>query len=243
MSSHDPSPPTAEEYRRLHRRPVLSWVELLQIRWRLFGPLSDCVEIAQDARDPSSISRPFSTTDPIASLPATEPPVSSVMVKVDDLEEGPGLFLDLHYGHADASEEWTRAPLPTDEDIKQAMLRLFKWGDDDRGNVLTRCCGVRRPCDGPKLTVTATNHPFVTVADYVTTLHPWLQSLKDDILYSRGILDDQPLSPDLQLYVRLLRPVNLSLMAEQKGRQRVSELAAKHLRMRDGEKPRLDHLH
>lgn len=42
---------------------------------------------------------------------------------------------------------------------------------------------------------------FVTVHDYLSTVHPWLLSKRDDILTAMGLFDDEPLPRETRLMV------------------------------------------
>ncbi|GAM86981.1 hypothetical protein ANO11243_050020 [Dothideomycetidae sp. 11243] len=205
------SPPSADDRGRVEGRPLLTSIDMLHIRWKVFGPLSESIEIADDARDPTSVCRPYTADHPILHRPATEPPVSSLKVEVDGPRESVSYFLKSHQGDEDA--EWTRAPDPTDEELDKARDNMFRWGDDGRGNIRVRCCNVQRPQVPPKVILTASDQPYVTVGDYVDTVHSWLRSHREDILYARSFWGNGcPLPGDSALYIRILRPIKVHLL-------------------------------
>jgi hypothetical protein len=54
---------------------------------------------------------------------------------------------------------------------------------------------------------------FFTVHDYVTAVHPWLMSLRGDILSAMGdVLDDEPLKEETPLLVKMAGRDVLSLV-------------------------------
>ncbi|KAF2148103.1 hypothetical protein K461DRAFT_283176 [Myriangium duriaei CBS 260.36] len=204
--------PSADGRGRVNGRPVLTSIGMLHIRWKVFGLLSESIEIAHDARDPSSVCRPYTSTDSLVRKPATEPPVSSLQVEVDGPRESVSYFLRGHYEDGAEDAEWVRAPTPTDEELVRARDGMFRWGDDGQGNVLVRGCSVQRPQVPPMVTITASEHPYVTIGDYVDTVHAWLRTYRDDILYARSFWTNGALPADTTLYVRVLRPIKVHLM-------------------------------
>ncbi|KAF2149160.1 hypothetical protein K461DRAFT_282600 [Myriangium duriaei CBS 260.36] len=223
MSS--PTPPSPDARGRVNGRPVLTSIDMLHIRWKVFGPLSESLEIASDARDPCSDCRPYTNNDPLVRRPASEPPVSSLKVELDGIQETVSYFLQAHNG--DEHGEWTRASAPTDQELADARDGRFTWGDDEQGNILVRCCGVRRPHVPPWLTVSASDRPYVTIRDYVDAIHAWLRSYKDDILYARSFWTDNPLPADTNFYIVTLRPTKVYL---KDGEREASEAVASYTR-------------
>lgn len=59
------------------------------------------------------------------------------------------------------------------------------------GEHLLMCCGEKRP-RGKAVSVAvkpAASHGFVTIHDYLSAVHPWLMSLREDILGAIGMYE------------------------------------------------------
>jgi hypothetical protein len=69
---------------------VQTSMDMLRVHWSLFGPLQSSVNVA-DTLDPDFDCQQYATDGgffhPISASPATEPPVSSISVEVDVLEQ------------------------------------------------------------------------------------------------------------------------------------------------------------
>jgi hypothetical protein len=148
-------------------------------------------------------------------LPLTEPKVSSVEVSVCDLEQWEFDWIEWHRDHAPgefAPEYVTYGDL-SDEDRPYARdpKEDGSWEEDSDTEFLIKCCGQDRPLRkrGIKLVVMPpAGHHFVTVHDYVSgkfgficettflmtmsAVHPWLMSLRDDILEAKTVARPQP---------------------------------------------------
>jgi hypothetical protein len=139
------------------------------------------------------------TWHPVAQLPITEPKVSSITVRVYQLEEWDSAWCEEHWEH-------------TDPDSEEGMNDGVEWSivELDDGTTepeLLRCCGTMRR-GGKNFSVMAKptvagEEGFVTVHDFLKVVHPWLMGLKREILTAKGILDgdDQPLRNETELMV------------------------------------------
>lgn len=97
-------------------------------------------------------------------------------------------------------------------------------GDDDDdeiedGAVLLRCCGEDRPRDKKARIVVAASAispdaGYVTIRDYVSTVHPWLLGLKEEILGALGSALDlgAPLGASAELTVNCITAEQLSIV-------------------------------
>jgi hypothetical protein len=117
---------------------------------------------------------------PISQLPISEPRVSSITVRVSELQDWEDNWEDLHCEHVAGDA-----------------------GGDE-------CCGTARPVGKKDASVVVTGTGgvtegggFVTVHDYVMVVHPWLMGLRSDILGALGTLngDDTPLPVETELMV------------------------------------------
>ncbi|KAF2154940.1 hypothetical protein K461DRAFT_276109 [Myriangium duriaei CBS 260.36] len=178
MSATAASPASYEALYEIGSHKLVSYprssIATLALRWKAFGPLSDCVEVAVDPKDPNSTRRPFITgtmLDTIADESLTEPPISSITVVQEQLNDAPQYFVDEHIPHADDDNpavEWRPAKPPHHGDRENKLLM--------------QCCGEQRPRGSPRLTINASSKAFVTIGDFVLAVHPWLQTLKDEIV-------------------------------------------------------------
>ncbi|KAK3946242.1 hypothetical protein QBC46DRAFT_444392 [Diplogelasinospora grovesii] len=207
--------------------PVRLTHDAKRLCWSLDSPLTTAVSIMKDVRyDPEgSAPEPYfrgaraetaSGWHPVSQSPLTEPAISSVTVTVSDLADWEDRWLEIHQGHAEPGDHnddsWVRfEELPPgfnpDEDEEDA-----EWP------VLLMCCGKERPRDFTAVTLTVNakqDMGFVTVHDYVSTVHPWLVSLREDLLRAMGdLLDGIPLPADTKLMVFYAGPKSLTVLEE-----------------------------
>jgi hypothetical protein len=163
---------------------VQTSMDMLRVHWSLFGPLQSSVDVA-DTLDPDFDCQQYATDGgffhPISASPATEPPVSSISVEVDVLEQWQYNWEMEHREDDEEDQEWIE-----DENSEDRKL--------------VHCCGADRPPGALSLKVLPTTRPFVTVHDYITQIHAWLGTLQTDILKAMGKMD----SPETKLYISLM---------------------------------------
>lgn len=148
---------------------------------RLYWPLADVfpanISVMKsrrgglDEREP--FCRPDGTWHEIASLPVTEPKVSSIEVSIRDLDQWESDWVAWHENHEnhEAAEYVTYGDLD-DEDRPYAYEQHEdgSWEDDSDTEFLIRCCGQDRPLRtrGQRLQVTpSAGKDFVSIHDYV----------------------------------------------------------------------------
>lgn len=189
-----PPYPTLNDLRAAQQTVVPSPNSGKLLFWPLDGPLDAAgVAVMASPTNPDARVPYFNQAagedgwHPISKLPISEPKVSSITVRVSELEDWEEMWYEMHCDHAD-----------------EGGPEGAEW-DEDR---LVRCCGTARPADKDvSVVVTGTgggeNGHFVTVHDYLTTVHPWLIGLKSDILGAMGTLqgDDGPLGQNTELMV------------------------------------------
>jgi hypothetical protein len=202
--THPPPYPTyealIEQGRHGTRMPVRLSPPAQRLFWRLSGPLPTSLSTMSRPHDPDSLEPYFQpststgTWHAISQCPLTEPPVSSIAVGVYELEMWEEQWLEMHREHSSAAEEggeeeggeeesaegvrWGELPDYDEEEDEEGE------GDGAAGGHLLTCCGEERP-RGKAVSVmveAAASHGFVTVHDYVSTVHPWLMSMREDIL-------------------------------------------------------------
>lgn len=167
--------------------------------WSIQGPLETHVFVLEDFTEPESTREPYLQQSPdgtrwhdISQEPLTEPRVSSVTVGVYQLAMWEEDWL-----------EWHRHAYPGEEGC---VYEEVDEGDEDEdggyeGQKLVRCCGTDRPKETPPLVVRASEHPYVTVHDYLTAVHPWLIGLRRDVLWASNVCEDEPLPAETKLMV------------------------------------------
>ncbi|KAE9375504.1 hypothetical protein N431DRAFT_403125 [Stipitochalara longipes BDJ] len=203
LQSSQPDEPPYSSYREL--RSNLLPVKLSDAAKRLFWPLDGvfptAISVMKTPRSPDSLDPYFQpdavgsgsgsgTWHEISQLPVTDPKVSSVEVSVYDLESWRNRWLEQHREHIEG-EYVTYGDLNDDErPYPSEMKEEGGWESDSDTPYLVRCCGEDRPHNEvARLVITpSTDNHFVTVQDYVSAVHPWLMSLREDILQARKVV-------------------------------------------------------
>ncbi|KDN59813.1 hypothetical protein CSUB01_04529 [Colletotrichum sublineola] len=195
-----------------HQPPRLS-PEARRLFWSLDGPLDSAVYIMASQRDPNSLEPYFQdqTWHPFSQAPLTEPKVSSITVIVDELNQWDEVWLDRHRDHTDPDyvDE-------TDPDTQWGDLPDYDPASDEDGpKHLLKCCGSQRPRGKAVNVVVRPAHgPFVTIHDYLSTLHPLLLGSRADILNAMGDLMESELPAETKLMVDYIAP-NYLFICEQ----------------------------
>lgn len=200
-----------------NRPPRLS-PEASRLFWSLDGPLDSSVYIMASERDTSSLEPYFQnrTWHPFSQAPLTEPKVSSITVVVDELNEWEDVWLDCHREHTDP-ECVDEAVEETDPDAQWGDLPDYDPASDEDGpRHLLRCCGTQRPRGkAVAVVVRPAVGPFVTIHDYLSTVHPLLLSSRADLLNAMGdVMENEPLPAETKLMVDYCVPQHL-FMCEQ----------------------------
>lgn len=144
----------------------------------------------------------------ISQSPLTQPPVSSVVATVDDLEIWESDWMDFHRNHSDPDVH------SESEDLHYGDLPDYNPEEDEEPPHLLVCCGTDRPrhkAGGVLVTPSASGQGFVTVHDYVTIMYPWLMRNREDILDAMDRLEDGPDPDQVDLVVDLVRPDCLTI--------------------------------
>ncbi|OIW28651.1 hypothetical protein CONLIGDRAFT_389466 [Coniochaeta ligniaria NRRL 30616] len=245
--------PSYEEQRR--SAPVLLSEEAQRIRWRLNGPLTTAITVMEHPRiDPgNAVFEPYyhglggngvESWHPFSQSPYTTPKVSSVTIWVDPLDEWISHWLQQHQFHVregDYNPATTRfGPLPGPGEERDDVTSY----EEETGRRLEACCGSERPVNkGTKVVVRAATGGFLTIHDFLSTVHPYLMNRRADIVAAmhaeqyRGI----PVPAEDGLFVDPMysNPHSLTLMDEaewlknhRKPGLRVAQDAATQARLR-----------
>ncbi|KGO66432.1 hypothetical protein PITC_067280 [Penicillium italicum] len=165
-------------------------LEAHRLYWTLQDPIQSSIFVMDEVNNPAAPRQPCFLSGPAAdrssphSHPITnhslcEPPISSITVGVDELQDIADFWEDEHN---------------------------YAQGDDPKGPC--RCCGLRPPPYDVKLTIVASNKDqFVTIGDYITAVHPWLMSFRGEFLRNTG--GGKPLPEDTKLMVSFPYPDNV----------------------------------
>lgn len=126
----------------------------------------------------------------------TEPPISSVTIRVSPLVEWEGNWLDIHQDHVscgedDNDENTVLGDLPEDDHAEWEEIEIDGQGS---GHLLV-CCGSARPQKSAvkyQITVKSKTKEegglgFITVHDFLGQVHPWLMEIKADILEAKAV--------------------------------------------------------
>ncbi|KXJ91800.1 hypothetical protein Micbo1qcDRAFT_174827 [Microdochium bolleyi] len=135
-------------------------------------------------------------------LALTEPKVSSVNASSYDVEQLEPDWACTHQENCGDNGEWVNYGELGRNDLVPTTREMGSTdgvGRDDTA-CLVRCCGEDRPVGKRVLKVTVTpsaGHEFVTVKDYISTVHPWLMSKRSDIMYAKTVHQEMP-EPDAE---------------------------------------------
>jgi hypothetical protein len=126
-------------------------------------------------------------------------------VKVLLLEGWEDQWVNWHQGHVELNAEYE-----DESNVRIGALPDFDPEKDEEGpQYLLRCCGCDRP-RGKNATVEVKaglcSEEFITVHDYLSTVHPWLLNLKNDILEAMFMFEDDPPLLDTKLMVAFATP-------------------------------------
>ena len=183
--------PSFEEQDNPQDRILLS-PKTRRIRWTLDGPLETAIAVARDFFfDPDEVPEPFSSSSgepawhSFAHSPLTKPKVSSLKLFIDPLDTWDYFWMEVHENHTDPDELYDPAdvlygPMPTVDETKRI----------ESDSYLLKCCGSKRPWDKGTtgLVVKATSDSgFVTIYDFIVTVHPYLMARRSDIIEAINI--------------------------------------------------------
>ncbi|RDW73470.1 hypothetical protein BP6252_07377 [Coleophoma cylindrospora] len=178
------------------------------LNWYLSGPLTTAISIKQGDNAPE----PYWNNDlgqwhHLATSSLTEPRISSITVRVDALEQWYYNWFEDHRCHSDPPDADTPIELAGSGNGVWQVKADWNLEVDDEWNKydLFKCCGEMPPRDkNASLAVLPAKdgQGFVTLHDYLAAVHPWLMSLRGDIIGALTTAYDNPIEPDTLLKVR-----------------------------------------
>jgi hypothetical protein len=183
----------------VHAIPSL---DFFRLRWSLTSNNpNECISILQDAKDARFPQEPYLVDHPINQQPATHPPVSSITISIDMLDQYESDWIDAHKPHAD----------PEDFEFQNDPM-CPKLDSDDCVN---RCCGQDRSGPGPRLELIATGGEFISIGYYVNTVHAWLRGIDSLLRAAEGVVSCWPLGPEYHMIVPVYYFICLMLESTQ----------------------------
>jgi hypothetical protein len=181
---------------------VIPTLDFFRLRWRLTSDSpNDCISILQDATKADSPLVLYSADHPINQQSATHPPVSSMIISIYMLDEYRSDWIDAHQSHADPEDF---------DDQNDPMCPKF-----DSDGWLNHCCGENRPGPGPRLELVARDGGFISIGDYVKTVHAWLREMDDLLRAAEGVVSCWPLDQEYHMIVPVFEFTCLMLMSTQ----------------------------
>ena len=160
MSASDqPAPPSTAQWGPISFHGM-------RLVWSLQDPLESAISVMPENLDPEAPREPYfqqsstgSNWHRISQEVLIESTVASVTVESADLSNWPSGWWLCHMEHADADDD--------DENS----------GDENSSNGPCPAYSELPPREYDTLVVEASDKPYVTIHDYITTVHPWLMSL------------------------------------------------------------------
>jgi hypothetical protein len=190
------------EYLAAEGTQAIPSLDFFRLRWRLTSDdPNDCISILQDAKDADSPLKPYSADHPINRQPATHPSVSSMTISIYMLDEYHSDWLDAHQPHADQEDF---------EDQNDPMCPKF-----DSDGCVNRCCGENCPGPGPRLELKAKDGEFISIGNYVNTVHAWLRAMDDLLRAAEGVVSCWSLEQEYHMIVPIFDFTCLMLTSTQ----------------------------
>jgi hypothetical protein len=119
-------------------------LNFFRLRWHLQSPNpTSSITVLQDALDANSLQGAYSPAHPIAQAPLTNPPVLSITISVESLDEHAAKWTWVHSQHV----HQRTADSPNDDRTRNSHF--------DAQGILQHCCGEPRPGPSPALQVVA----------------------------------------------------------------------------------------
>lgn len=160
-------------------------IDFLRLHWSLKSDdQQSSITVLQDATDANSTQEPYSPAHPVAQASLTTPPISSIAVSVEILNDYRAEWIGVHREHAEP------------EDSPDHSGERY-----DAEGVIEYCCEQDRPGTGPRVEITAEPGHFVTIGRFIEIVHPWLRSLDGQLRAAKGVQNSWPLNADIPLCV------------------------------------------
>jgi hypothetical protein len=178
---------------------VLPNPKIQRIRWALNGSLETAITVARDRYfDPDEVPELYHEGHPLAQAPLTKPKVSSLELCVYPLDHWDYFWMEVHVGHTDPDATYDPA------DVLYGPLPGWDEAEPDGGKHLLECCGSKRPWGRKTELVVKATGEFVTIHDFISTVHPYLMARRADILESMNLEPGRtrkPFGPETKLMV------------------------------------------
>ncbi|KFY28221.1 hypothetical protein V491_00567 [Pseudogymnoascus sp. VKM F-3775] len=208
----DSEPEQYPTFTELLRRAIVPQLSLDAVRlvWYFRGSLETSLSIMTTAYDTDVLEPYFQHTNGGGSWHIiSQPPVSEIVATVDDLEIWESDWKDFHRNHSDPDVSYEESGY-----AKYGDLPGYDPEKDEDPPHLLKCCNTERPMHkegGVLVTPSASGNGFVTIHDYVTTVHPWLMRNRQDILDAMNCYEQMPDAEHMDLVVDLIRVDDLGI--------------------------------
>ncbi|PQE28395.1 domain containing protein [Rutstroemia sp. NJR-2017a BBW] len=134
----------------------------------------------------------------ISQLSITEPKVSSIEASAYVLAKWESDWFEWHRDHTgdEFNPQYVNYEDLSDEDRPYAEYSKEdgSWEEDSETRFLVKCCGQDRPLRKQGIKLLVAGNQFVTIHDYISAVHPWLMSLREDIVKAKLVARPQPYS-------------------------------------------------
>jgi len=185
----------------------------MRLTWALDGPLHTAIEVMHGMNyDPNISTEPYGELTAsmtiwhsISQSPLTDPKFSSVIVHTELIEDWEYQWLEFHRlrsvdsHHPDENgedpDEFLFGELPDyDPDSDEE--------DEEEEGHLLRCCRGDRPRKKDETLFVKTTGGFLTIHEYLSAVHPWLQPRREDIFGAEGdLMKNERLAADTKLMI------------------------------------------
>lgn len=151
-----------------------------------------------------------------------------LLLDSDDEGEGEGEDADADKDGATTHDTLERPQSGNHDDVGTGEAER-RWGplpdydpdsDEEGPTHLLRCCNGDRPRKTRVSLVVNATGDFLTIHDYVSAVHPWLVSMRQNLLRAAGdLLDNEPLPMATKLVVSCLGPNDIMVMEDAEWRK------------------------
>lgn len=191
-----------------------------RLYWRLNGRLEQSIFVIPEGRELDNIdnAQPLFTASglhPLGHQRINEDRHTSILVESTQLSYShPNDWYETHRQHDSAQQQFADM-IEDDQSSDGGSLAGEAYDEDDQPLKLMRCCGTVRPSSDISSPTVDADPPAqdITIKDYVTKVHPWLMSKREDFIAAISMYESR-LPANVGLVVDCRRPADISVMIE-----------------------------